>query len=69
MNEIGHIERLEVMMTDLYGSILAQQELINKLDCKLAVTHNILNGIEAKLAQLKRKLKEADSQKAVTNHK
>lgn len=42
MNEIGHIERLEVMMTDLYGSILAQ---------------------------LKRKLKESDSQKAVTNQK
>jgi hypothetical protein len=58
MDEIGHIEKLEGMVTDLFDLIYRQQELMRQMDCKMAITQKTLNSIEAKLAQLKSKLKK-----------
>jgi len=66
MDEISHNE-MSVMVTDLFAALYAQQELVNKLNCKMAVTQRNLNDLEAKLAQLKRKKQERNTQTAVTN--
>lgn len=52
MDETGHKE-LDGMMADLFDALYAQQELINKMNCKLALIQKKLNGLEAKHAQLK----------------
>lgn len=49
-------------MKDLYDSIYAQQELMNKLNCKMAASQKTMNDIESKLAQLKKDMQECKKQ-------
>lgn len=46
------IEAAEHILKDLYGLIYAQNELINKLNCKIAKTQDTLNKLERKLKDL-----------------
>jgi len=53
MIKISQIEALEKLMADLNSRFLEQQEILNKLDCKIAISTSTLAAIETKIIRLK----------------
>jgi hypothetical protein len=52
---VDSIENIEIIMCNLYGLIYSQNELISRLNCKVASSQNMLNLLEIQIADLKSK--------------
>lgn len=58
MSKISQIAALEKLLADLNTCLLEQQEILNRLDCKVAISKSMLDAIENKIIRLKRAVEE-----------
>lgn len=63
MSKISQISALEKLLANLNTCLLEQQEILNRLDCKVAISKSMLDAIDNKIIRLKQTVETCEEPK------